>query len=308
MWKFIFQNPGFKIVAVIMALLLWFHVATEKVYEYTKSFSLEILNIPEDLILAEEVPDKVEVKIQGKGKELLKLLLMEEKNLPIDIGDFRIGENSHSFKPEEIPIPEGLELKVLEILSPQSMKIELDRLVEKKVPIRAQIQILPREGYVHVGEISLNAQEVVISGPRKLLRKINSIPTEKKVLEDLTEPISDWVSLILPEGYNLELSFEEINFSADIQKAVRKKIQGVSVEIVNSPKGREVEVRPDSINVIISGGENLVNQVTKDQIKATINCARVKRDEETKLEPFVRLPTTVSLIRTEPDSLVVTVH
>jgi YbbR domain-containing protein len=269
---------------------------------------LEILNIPENLILAGEVPNKVGVKIRGKGKELLKLLLMEERNLLIDIGDFRIGENSYSFKPEEIPIPEGLELEVLEILAPESMKIDLDRLVEKKVPIRVQIQILPKEGYIHVGELSLNPQEVVISGPRKLLRKINSIPTEKKVLEDVTEPISDWIGLILPEGYNLEPSFEEINFSADIQKAIGKEIQGVPVEIVNLPKGREVEVRPDSINVIISGGENLVNQVTKDQIKVTINCARVKRDEETKLQPFVRLPTTVSLIRTEPDSLVVTIH
>ena len=308
MWKFIFENLGFKIVAVVMALLLWFHVATEKVYEYTKSFPVKISNIPEELILSQEVPEEVQVKIQGKGKELLKLLLMEQKNLQIDIGDFRVGENNYSFKPEEIPIPQGLDLRVKEILSPKSMKINLDRLIEKKVPIRPQIIILPEEGYLLIGEVSLNPHEVVISGPRRLVRKIKSIQTEKKMLESMTEPISDWIGLTLPEGYNLKLFFKEVNFSADVQKAIGKEIPNVPVETVNLPKGKKVEVQPDSINVVVLGGENVVNQLTKDQIKVTIDCARVKGNKETKLQPFVKLPPLVSLIRTEPDSVVVTIR
>ncbi|MCK4494953.1 MAG: YbbR-like domain-containing protein, partial [Candidatus Aminicenantes bacterium] len=272
-----------------MALLLWFHVATEKVYEYTKSFPVKISNIPEELILSQEVPEEVQVKIQGKGKELLKLLLMEQKNLQIDIGDFRVGENNYSFKPEEIPIPQGLDLRVKEILSPQSIKINLDRLIESKVPIRSQITILPEDGYLQTGEVSLDSHEVVISGPRRLMRKIKSIQTEKKMLESVTEPISDQIALILPEGYNLELSFKQVGFSADIQKAIGKEIPSVPVETVNLPKGRKVEVQPDSINVVVLGGENVVNQLTKDQIKVTIDCARLKRNKETKIQPLVKL-------------------
>ena len=291
-----------------MALLLWFHVATEKVYEYAKSFPVKISNIPENLILAQEVPEEVQVKIRGKGKELLKLLLMEKKNLRIDIGDFRIGENNYSFKSEDIPIPERLGVKVVEILSSDSIKIKLDRLMEKKSPVRSQITILPKEGYLQIGEVSLDSHEVVISGPRRLVRKIKSIQTEKKVLEDVAEPIFDQIGLTLPEGYNLKLSFKEVNFSADIQKAIGKEIPGVPVETINLPRGRKVKVQPDSINVVVFGGENVVNQLTKDQIKVTIDCGRVEKNKETKLQPFVKLPPIVSLVRTEPDSLLVTVH
>ena len=88
MWKFILRNFGFKIVAVVMALLLWFHVATEKVYEYTKSFPVEMSNVPEGLVLAREVPKEIQVKIQGKGKELLKLLLMEKRIIRDTVGTF----------------------------------------------------------------------------------------------------------------------------------------------------------------------------------------------------------------------------
>jgi YbbR domain-containing protein len=308
MWKFIFENFGFKIAALVMALLLWFHVATEKVYEYTKSFPLTISNVPKGLILSEQVPKEVRVRIRGKGKGLLKLLLMEKEKLQIDTKNFKVGESDYTPKPEEIPIPEGLELKVEEILSPKSIKINLDRLTEKKVSIRSQITILPKEGYLQVGEVSLAPNEVAISGPIKLVRGIESIDTEKKVLEDVAEPISDRIGLTLPKGYNLDLSFKQVNFSANVQKAMEKEIPGVPVETINVPSGRMAKVQPDSIKVVILGGENLMNHLTKDQIKVTIDCGRVKRNVETKLKPLIKLPLMTSLVRTEPDSLVVTIR
>ncbi len=308
MWKFIFENFWFKLVALVMALLLWFHVATERVYEYTKSFPVKISNIPKGFILSEEVPQEVQVKIRGKGKELLKLLLTEKKNLQVDIKDFKAGEGDYTFKPQEIPIPEGLDLKVDEIVSPKSIKINLDHSTEKKVPIHSQITILPKEGYLQVSAVSLAPHEVVISGPTKLVKNIETIETEKRVLENVTEPISDRIGLTLPKGYNLELSFKQVNFSANVQKAMEKEISGVPVEIVNLPSGRKVKVQPDSIKVVIFVGENVVNQLTKDQIKVTIDCDRVKRNVETKLQPVVKLPPIASLIRTEPDSLVVTIR
>ncbi len=291
-----------------MASLLWFHVATEKVYESTKSFRMRISNTPENLILSREVPPEVQVKIRAKGKELLKLLLMEKKNVQIDIGDFRVGENDYALKPEEIPVPEGLNLEVVEILSPKSIPINLDPLIERRVPIRPQIEILPGIGYLQVGEVSLDSHEVVISGPRGLVRKIGSIQTEKKILEGATEPISEWVGLALPEGCNLNLSFGEVKFSADVQKATKKKISSVPVKTINLPRGRKATIQPDSINVVIVGGENVVNQVNTDQIKVVVNCAGVRRNKEINLRPLVKLPASVTLLRTEPDSLVVTIH
>ena len=308
MWKFILQNSGFKIVAVVMALLLWFHVATEKVYEYTKNFPVEMSNVPEGLVLAREVPKEVQVKIQGKGKELLKLLLMEKRILQIDIGDFRAGENNYDFKSEEIPMPEDLYLRVEEIESPKSIRVNLDRLIEKKVPIRSRITIVPEEGYIASSEVGLQPQEVTISGPRGFLRNITSIETEERVLENVTEVVSDRIALIPPEGHNVELSFNEVNFSAGVQKAVGKEITSVPVEIVNLARGRKVEVRPESISVVVFGGEEVVNQLTKDQIKVRVDCANAKRNEKAKLQPQVKLPPLVSLIRTEPDSLVVTIR
>jgi YbbR domain-containing protein len=307
MWRFIFQNFWFKLVAILMALLLWFHVATDKVYEYTQIFPLAIFNIPSNLILEEKIPHQVGVKIRGKGKELLKLFLSERKSVNIDAKEFKNGETNYAIKPNQIPIPEGLELQVTDILSPQEIKIKLDRLLEKKVKVQPNVLILPADGFVQVGELHYAPKEVVISGPKMWVNGLETVRTQKKVIEKADRFISDQIDLVLPSGYNLNLSLRKINFSVDIQKAGEKKISELPVQLINIPKYREAEIQPDRISVTISGAESIVNQISSDKIKVIIDCAKAVRKEKTKLPIIVELPSEVTLKKTEPDSIEVSV-
>ena len=291
-----------------MALLLWFHVATEEVLEHTSTFPLEIFNIPERLILAEELSEQVDVIIRGKGKELLKFLLSEKKSLKIDAKEFKRGETKYTIKPEEIPLPEELELRVTEILFPQDLKIRLDYPMEKKVEVQPNIKLLPAEGFEPVGELYYTPEEVVISGPRMWVRGIKEIHTQERVIEDAKEPVSDQVDLELPEGFNLSLSQQKINFSQNIEKTVERRFSYLPVELVNTPKQREVMLKPDSINVTISGAESVVNQISPDKIKVTVNCNEAKRNETVKLPVMVNLPTKVNLKIVEPDSVEVSIE
>lgn len=303
MWRIIFQNFWFKLVAIIMALFLWFHVATDRVYEHTDTFPLEIFNIPERLILAEELPEQVSVTIRGKGKELLKLLLAEKKSLKIDTQEFKKGETNYEIKPEQIPIPEGLELRVANILPPKNLKIRLDYPMEKKVKVQPNIKILPAEGFEQVGELHYNPKEVVISGPRMWVRGLKVIHTQEKVIEGAEVSISDQVDLALPEGYNLSLSPQAINFSQNIEKTMERRISNLPVKLVNIPKGREIILEPDNISITISGAESVVNQISPDKIKVTVDCAKAKKKETTKLPVLVKLSAKVELKKVEPDSV-----
>jgi len=291
-----------------MALLLWFHVATDRMYEHTESFPLEVFNFPERLILTEKLPEQVDVTIQGKGKELLKLLLTEKKSLKIDAQEFKRGETNYDIKPEQIPIPEGLELRVTDILSPKNLKIRLDYPMEKKIRVQPNIRILPLEGFEQVGELYYNPKEVMISGPRIWIRGVKVIHTQEKVIEDAKEPVSDQIDLILPEGYNLTLSQMKINFSQNIEKIVERKFSFLPVELVNIPQRAEIVLEPDSVNVTISGAESVINGIVPEKIKITVNCAKAKKKERVKLPLLVKVPTEVELKRVEPDSVEVSLE
>jgi YbbR domain-containing protein len=307
MWRIIFQNFWFKLVALLMALLLWFHVATDKVYEYTRSFSLEISNIPAHLILAEKIPDQVKVKIRGKGKELLKLLLAERESIKIDVKELKNGETDYVIKPEQIPIPEGSGLQVTDILSPPSLKIKLDHLLEKKVKVQPHIGVLPADGFVQVGELHYGPKEVMISGPKIEVTQIEVIHTKEKVIQNAEKSVSEQLDLVMPPGYNLKVSLPVINFSVEIQKAVEKEFSHLPVKLINIPRRREILLQPDSISLTIFGPESLVTHMLPDKIKAVIDCAKTENKDKLKLPVIVELPSEVKLKRVEPESLEVLV-
>lgn len=307
MWRIIFQNFWYKLVALIMAMLLWFHVATDHVYETTRTFPLEIINIPPQLVLAEGLPNQVEVKIRGRGKEHLKLLLAEKKSLKIDAKLFKKGETDYLIKPQQIPIPEGLELEVTGIISPQDLKIKLDDLLEKKVEVKPRITIIPAAGLVIVGELHYSPKEVTVSGPKRWVADLEEIVTVQKVMDNLGKNIKDQAELLLPPGYNLHLSTQKINFSVDIQKSADKEISSIPVQLIHPPKYREILLQPDSISILITSAESLVNLISSDKIMASIDGANIKRRENIKLPVKVKLPSGVMLKRTNPDSIEVLV-
>ena len=308
MWRILFQNFWVKLVAIVMALLLWFHVATDKKSEHIQTFPLEIVNIPERLVLAQKLPDQVSVTIQGKGKELLKLLLAEKKSVKIDVQEFKMGETDYEVKPEQIPIPEGLELKVTNILPPRSLKVILDYPIDKRVRVRPDVKIFPADGFELVGEVLYNPKEVTLSGPRIWVRGVSVIYTEKVVIGDANEAISDLVDLVLPEGYNLSLSATKINFSQNVEKNLERSISGLPVKSINLPRRAKVMLQPDSIRVTISGAESLVKEITPDQIEVTVDCAKVRRKETVKLPVLISLPQEINLKRAEPDSVEVLIE
>ena len=308
MWRIIFQNFWYKLVALIMAMLLWFHVATDHVYETTRTFPLEIINIPPQLVLAEKLPSQVEVKIRGRGKEHLKLLLAEKKSLKIDAKLFKKGETDYLIKTQQIPIPEGLELEVTGIISPLDLKIKLDDLVGKKVGVKPRITIIPVAGLVQVGELRYSPKEVTVSGPQIWVAGLKEIVTEQKVMDNLGKDIKDQVDLLLPPGYNLHLSTQKINFSVEIQKSADRQISNIPVQLIHPPKYREIFLQPDSISIIITSAESLVNLISSDKITASIDVASIKRRESIKLPVQIDLPSGIRLKRTYPDSIEVQVR
>jgi YbbR domain-containing protein len=303
MWRILFQNVWFKLVAVVMALFLWFHVATDKIYDHTDSFPLEINNIPQRLMLAEELPGRVSVTIRGKGKELLKMLVTEKKSIRIDAQELKRGETEYELTTEQIPIPEGFELRVTNILPPKNLKITLDYPMEKTVQVLPNINVIPAERYVKVGETHYNPKEIEVSGPRMWVRGIKAIQTREVVIENAAGPVSDQVDVVMPEGYNLTLSTTKINFSQNIERTTERIVSNLPVEPINGPRGRKITLEPDSVNLIISGAESVLKEIMPDKFKVTVDCSPVKKNEKIKLPLIVELPEKVKLKRTVPDSV-----
>jgi YbbR domain-containing protein len=81
----LFSNLGWKIAAVFLALVLWFHVATEKVYEKTFSANIQVVGLRKDLQVEKIEPPDASVSIVATGKQILQLMLSGGTKAYIDL-------------------------------------------------------------------------------------------------------------------------------------------------------------------------------------------------------------------------------
>jgi YbbR domain-containing protein len=70
----LFSNLGWKIVAILLALVLWFHVATEKTYEKIFVSKIDSIGLYRNLEIEKLEPGSTRVSVVGTGKQLLQLM------------------------------------------------------------------------------------------------------------------------------------------------------------------------------------------------------------------------------------------
>lgn len=70
----LFGNLGWKIGALALSLLLWFHIATEKTYEKTFDAKIEITRLGDSLEVQAVEPSAARISFIGTGKQLLQLM------------------------------------------------------------------------------------------------------------------------------------------------------------------------------------------------------------------------------------------
>ena len=299
----IFNNFGLKIAALFLALLLWFHATTDKSFVYHFNLPLVLSGLSSDLILATQLPSEAKVKIKGKGKQLIKYFLSDKESIVIDVSKFRAREVNYVIKPEEVPLPKDLSLEVAEVDSPKQMKIRLDYLSKKEVPVKPQIEVMPQSGYVQVGTLELKPDRVLLSGPRGLIRKVDWVDTEKRILGSLNSSASGLVPLVMPEGFNLKLSPDKVEYSIKIEKIVQREFPQLSVETMNLSPKRKIRIEPESVSVIIQGASQQIDSLDPDKIKIGLDFNKIGKEKQGKTVPKVQLPEGVELLKIEPDSV-----
>ncbi|KPJ50672.1 hypothetical protein AMJ40_02245 [candidate division TA06 bacterium DG_26] len=288
----------FRVVglALLIAVLLWFHVVTEKEYVQELEVPLKIENEPEDLVLLTMPPRTVHLKVRGNGKELLKYNLdREHRFCRLDISNGIRGEVLYTLGEENVGLAYGLHL--VDISNGQ-LKFRFDRRATKSVGVRVNTTGAPKEGYTVVRKRAV-PEEVSLSGPESLIRNTDFVENEPVKIDDRNKPFQSRTKLMAPEGRGWVFSPESVLVEISIEKLLASTYDSVPVIVVNKPGGRRISVTPDFIKLILSGAESSMREMDVARITVEIELEGLSKGEYS-LPARIKLPEGVNLISAVP--------
>ena len=190
MFKLLTENWALKLLSLVFALILWFFVMGERKLERSYAVPLEMKNVPKAMIVANDVPSEVAVRISGP-RTLLMNLHAEDLRIVIDLQDLPPGLTSFKRLEERLNIPAPLKVTRL---SPSYVDVKMDRITVKRVPVKAILRGRPAEGFWVEKVISV-PESVVVEGAEGELAALQQVQTTPLNIVGATRDLNESVPL-----------------------------------------------------------------------------------------------------------------
>ena len=183
------------------------------------------------------------------------------------------------FTPEMVDLPRfSHTMQVQSIVYPSSIKITFDDLINKKVPVRHNITCETLEGFTLVGPIRVKPDSITLSGPQSVLKNIDEIATEPRVLLEQHSAFMGNIHL-KPFADSLKIRGESnlVNYTGDVQKMLEYEIQEIPIQVLNKPRNTEVIPLPSSATVTVVGGENYLINLKPENVYLFVDYKKAQK-------------------------------
>ena len=295
----VLNNLGVKIGAICVALLLWLHVVTEKTYTYTFQARPKPIHLADDLIIANELPDHLQVKIRGKGKRLL-WLIFSDIEIILDLHDTIQSKSRFRLKLSDVVIPRNMDVTVEEIVEPDYVDVDIDRLIIKEVAVGPQLEVKTADGYVALGSVKVNPDSATISGPKRFVERVDTVFTQTVSVQRAKRRVQREMFLLLPEGTNIHLEPSKIMAEMDVQKLKQRIITDIPVVLLHPPPNKSVSLDSSTITLTVEGGAELLTTLTSKDFHVSVDYRQATRGSTETISPVILTPPNITWTDAKP--------
>jgi len=210
---FFTRNISLKLLSIVLAIILWYFVMSEKSGETALSISPDFRNIPSSLIIFKNPVESINIRVTGPAT-LLRGLSPRDIKAVIDLSDAEPGVATFGIQPKNIPVPRGLRITMV---SPASITLRFEKLMKKKLLVEALLVGNPSQGYKVTG-VWVDPPSVEVVGAENELRGLKKIFTEEIDLSDLKKDSVKKTGLRLGELHIKSVSREEVKVNLKCAK------------------------------------------------------------------------------------------
>ena len=192
MGRFLFNNIGYKLLAVMVAFVLWAAVQGTESVKRSLDLPVDFVNVPQSFVVVEQSAFKVNLQISG-SRAAVETAERELTSYPISLSGLTQGGEAFFPVIQAHPnLPRGA---TIEARSPSTVVIQTEPVVRKKVPVSADLVGEIPEGF-RLAQASVSPGQVIMAGARTSIRRLREVTTERVDLAEVTEDSEREVSLV----------------------------------------------------------------------------------------------------------------
>lgn len=251
-------KPNRKLFIFLFFLILsscfWLLNILNNDFVSTINYPVKYKNFPDDKIVVNELPKKLELQIKASGFILVRYFL--SPSIPpilFDINSFYQKEAIIStttnvylltnLAKDKIQAQLQYRIEILDI-NPDTIHVQFATVSNKRIPIKPKLNIKFEKQFMLNGNITLTPDSIEVSGPSTMLDTINYIETQEIEFEDLNKTIKSTVHLFIP--LELKYNTNKVLINIPIDKFTETTIN-IPLFVINIPENVKLKMFPNEI-------------------------------------------------------------
>ena len=233
---------------LILATTIWFLTKFSKPLVAEFSLDLQYTNLPEQTLISPQAPKDLLIKVNANGFKLLTEFF-KDKTLFLDLSAGRtLEEDKIRFNQDQLLAFCYRKLPFAEVISVETKEliIPVDRMAAKTIEVVFQGELSLAQGFKIIDGPELRPKEITIYGPSKIIDTISTVNTVFTRLDNLRANTEKSIALEALWSDQLSRSLDSISWSAEILEFTQKQIE-LTVELVNVPRGRRLQIFPETM-------------------------------------------------------------
>jgi hypothetical protein len=243
-----FGNLGFKVLALLLAVLLWLFIASGREGYREIEAPLEREAVPDGIKVKGLEPAKVSFRVAGKGRDLFGLSASDFK-VTVNLAGKDAGVYPITLTTADIIYAGDEDVRVEEILSERTFIVELERPVTKSIPIKADFSGSPRSGF-YLGIPEVQPPKATLYGSVTVLDKVRAVSVVVDA-EGRDAAFTAQVPIKAPAGITL-VGADEALVTVSVGPGERRTYGDVRVSVRGAGRGA-YELRPAAVSVTLEG-------------------------------------------------------
>lgn len=266
------KDAGKKVLALLIALTLWFVANLQHDVEKYVSIDINYANLPKGLIIVNNPPEKLNIRVRGPRSQLSSVS-PNDMVFTVDLSNLTTGTSMFEIRTDQIIPPRDVQVTAI---SPSEINLDIDRLAQKKVSVEPFIEP-PDTGFEITGSTQVTPDSVVIRGPEKLLKRIRSVGTDPVSLKGEKSKFTIEVPLRSPYSLVEFADGNTVKVTVDIsEKIMEKEFSNLDINFVNFD-GLEYETDESIVTELaFEGPFSIINNLNSKDIDLYVDGSGIK--------------------------------
>lgn len=291
----------------LLAFLILVLSKLSKSYTETLTFGVTYINLPEEIVLTNDIEPKLNLTVSTYGFNLLssyfykKTIEIDLKNQAYIHKDKYVWLASRALPSIEKQFGKSYKL---EAVQPDTLNLSFGTLSVKEVPVRLNSNVTYAAGYDTLKGLTIVPDSIRVIGPDTEIDTLTHIETEELTLSNIKEHINTNVKLKLPQNTNaVKLSEKEILVTAKVQKFTEGTLE-IPVIIKNLPADVQINYFPKVIKVSFEVSLDDYKSVKPSDFKIECDYLEIKTSNKSYVTPQLeKVPDNVKRVKMKQDKI-----